>query len=777
MNCPKPPPRMEMNIETAVRICPSGFATPDMVCVHSNPVNNTIQLANSQNYPVNYALPVDCCQNTVFTTSAAPLVNYLVEGCDVSVVTLGQSGTGKSYTLLGPGFHCASSESDQGIIPRFIREVFAKMKQYRDRTWSVHIAWSQICGENVQDLLGVGSIECRNISDVFQLIQVGMSNIAPKCAHTLFTLTLEQQWIIETTVQHRVATASFADLASTEKVLVYDSNGMMQTIPTDLGIQTLQRCIMTLSDFNYNFVPYSQSVLTTLLKDSFGGRAKTLLICCVSPLIQDFTETLYTLQLGLRAQMIKNFVTVNSYTTFETSQQENCDVFGLQFAANQLLKLVSNAEELFQRLVGNDLLPKSEQEQISQWLMLKQECEDCLSENSEPHRSLERIEEEIESGESSESEVTEEEEDKEGLLDRVEGLMESFRKSTDKLVTEINNTNISVNSTTKESLNSSNNEYHMKGARGRRGSIHSAEEFHPSLSLNTLKINDLDDQKVVAVTSYDNRKKILKQIVTALELNQKKISDLEKTIKVKENLMEKLLKHKDTKSSAHHKIEQKCQMLRKEFKNAEVKLLQAKLQKNHHLEGKYKTEVVTLEEKLRDTELLKNLTEDGNKLLELESSLHTDREKLKKYKQEKEKYKQIYDKQMKEDRSKSSNKGSVESVPKTPDVKVVALFKSNISLNNEELESLRHEIRNLRKTRDYLLELRCKINSKSQNKKFLNDSEERKLLQYEEAIEAIDLIIEYKNSILCGHQPYKEIEDQGDRMLMERFLKLSENEM
>ncbi|XP_044253969.1 kinesin-like protein costa isoform X1 [Tribolium madens] len=767
LNCP----RMEMNIETAVRLHPTGYSPTDMVCVHANPVNNTIQLANSQNYPVNYALPADCCQNTVFTTTTAPLVNYLVEGCDVSVVTLGQSGTGKSYTLLGPGFHCAASEADHGIIPRFIREVFAKMKQYRDRNWCVHIAWSQICGENVQDLLGVGSIECRNISDVFQLIQVGMSNIAPKCAHTLFTLTLEQQWVVETSVQHRVSTASFADLAGSEKVLVYDSNGMMQTIPTDLGIQTLQRCIMSLSDFNCSFVPYSQSVLTTLLKDSFGGRAKTLLICCVSPLVQDFTETLYTLQLGLRAQMIKNFVTVNSYATFESSQ-ENCDIFGLQFAANQLLKLVSNAEELFQRLVANDLLPKSEQEQISQWLTLKQECEDCLSENSEPHRSLERIEEEIES-DSSESEVIEEEE-KESLLDRVQGLMGTFRSNTDKLVSDANCTNV-TNSGTKESMNSSNNEYHMKGARGRRGSIHSAEELNPCLSLHTLRINDDLESQKIAVTSYDNKKKILKQIATALELNQKKICDLEKTIRVKENLMEKLLKHKDTKSSAHHKIEQKCQLLRKEYKNAEVKFLQAKLQKNHHLEGKYKNEVVALEERLRDTESLKNLTEDGNKLLELESSLHTDREKLKKYKQEKEKYKQIYEKQLKEERSKS--KASCESVPRTPDVKVVALIKPNVSLNNEELESLRHEIRNLRKTRDYLLELRCKINLKSQNKKFLNDSDERKLLQYEEAIEAIDLIIEYKNSILCGHLPVKEIEDHGDRMLMERFLKLSENEM
>jgi costal 2 protein len=370
--------------------------------------------------------------------------------------------------------------------------------------------------------------------------------------------------------------------------------------------------------------------------------------------------------------------------------------------------------------------------------------------------------------------------------------MEVFRVSTDKLVAQANASNVNVNSCAKESAN---NEYRLKGARGRRGSIHSAEELAPALSLNTSKISEefvsQESEKVAEAThlTYETKKKILKQIVAALELNQKKISDLEKTIKMKENLMERLLQHKDTKSSAHSKFEQKCQMLRNEYKNAELKFLQARLQKNHLLEGKYKNEVVALEKKKKDTESLKNLTEDGNKLLELGSSLHTSKkqlEKLKKYKQEKEKYKQLYEKQIREEKLKMSNKGSCDSFEKqkSPDMKALALFNksnttidSNVSLSNEELECLRHEIRNLRKTRDYLLELRCKIDLKSQNKKILNESEERKLLQYEEAVEAIDLIIEYKNSIICGHQPFKELEEQSDKTLMERFLKLSETEM
>ncbi|KAJ8968863.1 hypothetical protein NQ317_016071 [Molorchus minor] len=506
---------MEIHIETAIRVCPVEYNNGEILCVQSNNLNNTVQLSNSQVYPVNYALPINCCQNTLYSTVISPLVNFLLEGCDVSVVTIGQAGTGKTYTLFGPGFHFASSESEYGVIPRFIREVFTKTRQYRDRNFSVHITWSQICGENVQDLLGGGcggSVECADILDVFQLLQLGMSNVAPKCAHTLFTLTLEQHWTVESTIHHRISTASFADLSGSEKLVMYN-NGVIQTLPMDPGLQALQRCIMILSDpcltnFNISQIPYSQSVLTTLLRDSFGGRAKTVVI-----------------------------------------------------------------------------------------------------------------------------------------------------------------------------------------------------------------------------------------------------------------------------------------------------VMQAQTEKNHFMESKYKTELEEVEEKLKDAESLKNITEDGSrKLMELQTSLKNSKkqlEKIKKYKKKEEKRKLNYENQIREGIMKlKSSKGSTNSTEKNKsndDLKTVAILlnpgstnphenSTNISLSNEDLECLRHEIRNLRKTRDYLLEQKCKIDDKCHNKKLLNDIEERKLLQYEEAIEAIDLAIEYKNEIICGHRPVSEralerVEEQGDKMLMDRLMKLSETEM
>lgn len=206
-----------------------------------------------------------------------------------------------------------------------------------------------------------------------------------------------------------------------------------------------------------------------------------------------------------------------------------------------------------------------------------------------------------------------------------------------------------------------------------------------------------------------------------------------------------------------------------------------------------------IEEKLNDIESMKNIADGRKKLAELEVSLQSSKEqfeKLKKYKKKKEKRKQYYESQLKEEFSKvTKSKDSTNSNArdKNPgDSRALALISHSshselehsraVTLSNEKMEFLRHEIRNLRKTREFLIDQKLKIDVKSQNKKILSDVEERKLLQYEEATEAIDWAIEFKNEILCGHRPVCEralerIDDQGDKLLMDRLMKLSENEM
>lgn len=281
-----------------------------------------------------------------------------------------------------------------------------------------------------------------------------------------------------------------------------------------------------------------------------------------------------------------------------------------------------------------------------------------------------------------------------------------------------------------------------------------------------------------------------------IEGRQKQIGDLEQTIKVKQNLMQQLLQHKDTQSNALVKIEQNYHRLKNDFDSTEAKMLQAQSQKNHYLEEQYKSELEQLEIKLNNSKSLKDhITEDGKKCSELKASLEASKkqlDKLKKYKKKEEKRKQTYESQIKHEANKmsKSKESSSSEKNKSSDNNLQLVICSNknkpnklpVPINSEELECLRHEIRNLRKTRDFLLEQKLKMDIKSQHKKIMNEIEERKLFQYEEAIEAIDLAIEYKNEIMCGHVPVSEmaleiVEEQEDTLLMDRLMKLSENEM
>lgn len=139
--------------------------------------------------------------------------------------------------------------------------------------------------------------------------------------------------------------------------------------------------------------------------------------------------------------------------SLEQSSNKIEDTFGLEFAAVQWLNLVTNAEQLFNRLLHSIVLTEDEKEQIQRWLCLKQECEECVASDEatslgEHHRhSLERIEELTErTGDSSNSfekssdsqyeSETESDFDSQhpDFEDKLDGYMERFKDKTDELI-------------------------------------------------------------------------------------------------------------------------------------------------------------------------------------------------------------------------------------------------------------------------------------------------------------------------------------------------------
>lgn len=426
---------MEIPIQVAVQIY-TGYRD-EPCCVQTIPANSSkshkganhvsvnapiktglVQVNGHQHsYSATHALPFGCTQESIFNETVLPLIDMFMKGYDISVVMYGQHGCGKTYTLLGQGIDCIYSATEYGIIQRITREVFRRLKvDHPERSVIIHFGWVEICGDEIHDILGCGNVPCAEISEVFERLKLGSNRRSQEASHSLITLTLEQQWISpEGLIQHRLSTASFCDLCGTERMFMMNSMDQQISVPKDRGLQTLEQIVTVLSDvtssvthsINMNLLNlYTQQMLTRLLKDSFGGRAQTLVILCVSPLEQDIPETISNLEFVQKVQRIRNLVIMNTFsdnnmplTNFIYQPRPQVepvriigdsgeveaglpvqDSFGLKFAASQWLKLVSNAEGLFSKLlVNNKTLNDQDRERIEEWLFLKQECEDCLS--------------------------------------------------------------------------------------------------------------------------------------------------------------------------------------------------------------------------------------------------------------------------------------------------------------------------------------------------------------------------------------------------------------
>ena len=137
------------------------------------------------------------------------------------------------------------------------------------------------------------------------------SNQFSSRSHAIFQITFEKRESTQTCYSK----LSLIDLAGSERGCMNESKGQRQLEGTKINqsLLTLGNCINILSDKTKlgAYVPYRDSKLTRLLKDSLGGNTKTLMIACISPSSAAFIETINTLKYAERAKKIKQKVTKN----------------------------------------------------------------------------------------------------------------------------------------------------------------------------------------------------------------------------------------------------------------------------------------------------------------------------------------------------------------------------------------------------------------------------------------------------------------------------------
>ncbi|XP_046809871.1 kinesin-like protein unc-104 isoform X12 [Lucilia cuprina] len=290
-------------------------------------------------------------QAMVYKDIGEEMLQHSFDGYNVCIFAYGQTGAGKSYTMMGK-----QEEHQEGIIPMICKDLFNRIRSTEtgELKYSVEVSYMEIYCERVRDLLNPknkGNLRVRehpllgpyvedlsklavtSYEDIHDLIDEGNKartvaatnmNETSSRSHAVFTIFFTQRRHDTMTdlITEKVSKISLVDLAGSERA---DSTGAKGTrlkegANINKSLTTLGKVISALAEISASkskkskkadFIPYRDSVLTWLLRENLGGNSKTAMIAAISPADINYDETLSTLRYADRAKQIVCKAVVN----------------------------------------------------------------------------------------------------------------------------------------------------------------------------------------------------------------------------------------------------------------------------------------------------------------------------------------------------------------------------------------------------------------------------------------------------------------------------------
>jgi kinesin family protein 5 len=277
-------------------------------------------------------------QKEVYDLAARDTIEDVLSGYNGTIFAYGQTGAGKSFSMSGAD---VTHPETKGIIPRSCDHIFQHIASDVVGTeYTLKCSFLEIYKEIVHDLLdpeSPGNLKVRetpsrgvwvqglsehfvtSVEDIIDLLQTGEKsravsatnmNAVSSRSHSLFILTLIQRNPDGSTKEGKL---NLADLAGSEKVGKTGASGdtLEEAKKINQSLSALGNCINALTKAKRGHVPYRDSKLTHILRESLGGNSKTTLLIACSPHVFNVEETISTLKFGQRAKTIKNNVHVN----------------------------------------------------------------------------------------------------------------------------------------------------------------------------------------------------------------------------------------------------------------------------------------------------------------------------------------------------------------------------------------------------------------------------------------------------------------------------------
>lgn len=277
-------------------------------------------------------------QADVFDFSIRPTVDDILNGYNGTVFAYGQTGAGKSYTMMGSDI--ANPEA-KGVIPRITEQIFASiMASEQNIEYTVRVSYMEIYMERIRDLLvpqndnlpvheeknrgvyvkGLLEVYVGSVDEVYRILERGgmaravaatNMNQESSRSHSIFVITVSQKNL--ETGSAKSGQLFLVDLAGSEKVGKTGASGqtLEEAKKINKSLSALGMVINSLTDGKSTHVPYRDSKLTRILQESLGGNSRTTLIINCSPSSYNDAETVSTLRFGMRAKSIKNKAKIN----------------------------------------------------------------------------------------------------------------------------------------------------------------------------------------------------------------------------------------------------------------------------------------------------------------------------------------------------------------------------------------------------------------------------------------------------------------------------------
>ena len=325
----------------------------------------------------------------VFNESIKSMIDKIIEGYNSTALAYGVTGTGKTYTIFGD---LSNNFKDEGIIFKACDYLFEKIEVNKtgdninnNIDYYIKILYIEIYNEIVKDLINENSTSLMIVEDP----QKGV--ICPNAKEIIINDSIELKKIINegnkrrtmaSTNQNQFSSRSHAILQMTlekkikksednyeiyfSKFLVVDlagsERGMERGKRREEGVNinkslfTLGSCLNILSEKSNmgKFVPYRDSKLTRLLKDSLGGNILTVMLACISPCPYNYDETLSTLNYAFKAKKITKKVMKNIKEIDINNLQYKEMIDTLKNEISQLKKIIKNQELKLKEKIIND---------------------------------------------------------------------------------------------------------------------------------------------------------------------------------------------------------------------------------------------------------------------------------------------------------------------------------------------------------------------------------------------------------------------------------------